>query len=109
MIDQLLVEPGTEARLRERSTDATFGLDKAHGKKQLADLHERLDIFQQRLDAEGTRSLLLVDRVGALVRRPSARNWVKALAVAQLLVAALERMDPQLPPPQPGIENVIVE
>lgn len=40
---------------------------------------------------------------------PAARNWVKALAVAQLLVAALERMDPQLPPPQPGIENVIVE
>ena len=28
VIDQLLVEPGTEARLRERSTDATFGLDK---------------------------------------------------------------------------------
>ena len=60
MIDQLLVEPGTEARLRERSADATFGLDKADGKKQLADLHERLDVFQQRLYAEGTRSLLLV-------------------------------------------------
>ena len=40
---------------------------------------------------------------------PADRNWVKALAVAQLLVAALERMDPQVPPPQPGIENVIVE
>ena len=60
MIDQLLVEPGTDARLRERSTDATFGLDKDHGKKRLADLHERLDVFQQRLYAEGTRSLLLV-------------------------------------------------
>ena len=40
---------------------------------------------------------------------PADRNWVKALAVAQLLVAALERMDPQVPPPQPGIENVVVE
>ena len=266
MIDQLLVEPGTAARLRERSADATFGLDKAHGKKQLADLHERLDVLQQRLYAEGTRSLLLVLqgidasgkdgvirsvfkglnplgcravsfkaptttelahdylwRVHAALpargelgifnrshyedivtvrimglapetvwrRRPSHvrkwermltdegttivkvflnvskeeqrkrfqeriddpekrwkfrledldvrkrfddyvdayeeaitetstdwapwyvvpadRNWVKALAVAQLLVAALERMDPQMPPPQPGIENVVVE
>ena len=266
MIDQLLVEPGTDARLRERSTDATFGLDKDQGKKRLADLHERLDVFQQRLYAEGTRSLLLVlqgiDASGkdgvirsvfkglnplgcravsfkaptttelahdylwrvhaalpargelgifnrshyedivtvrvmglapetAWRRRPSHvrkwermltdegttivkvflnvskeeqrkrfqeriddpekrwkfrlddldvrkrfddyidayeeaitetstdwapwyvvpadRNWVKALAVARLLVAALERMDPQMPPPQPGIENVVVE
>ena len=263
MIDQLLVEPGTEARLRERSTDATFGLDKDHGKKQLADLHERLDVFQQRLYAEGpeasssccrgltprqgrrhplglqglnplARRLLqganhhgararlplavhaalpargelgifnrshyediVTARVNGLApetvwrRRPSHvrewermltdegttivkvflnvskeeqrkrfqeriddpekrwkfrledldvrkrfddylaayeeaitetstewapwyvvpadRNWVKALAVAQLLVAALERMDPQLPPPQPGVENVVVE
>ncbi len=266
MIDQLLVEPGTEARLRERSTDATFGLVKDHGKKQLADLHERLDMFQQRLYAEGARSLLLVlqgidasgkdgvirsvfrglnplgcravsfkaptttelahdylwrvhaalpargelgifnrshyedivtVRVSGLApeavwrRRPSHvrewertlsdegttivkvflnvskeeqrqrfqeriddpekrwklrpedldvrkrfddyvaaydeaitetstewapwyvvpanRNWVKSLAVAQLLVAALERIDPQSPPPQPGIENVVVE
>ena len=266
MIDQLLVLPGTDARLRERRTDTTFGLDKDQGKKQLADLHERLDVFQQRLYAEGTRSLLLVlqgiDAAGkdgvirsvfkglnplgcravsfkaptatelaqdylwrvhaALPRRgelgifnrshyedivtvrvnglapetvwrrrpshvrewermltdegatvvkvflnvskeeqrkrlqeriddpekrwkfrredldfrkrfddylgayedaitetssewapwyvvPADRNWVKALAVAQLLVAALERMDPQLPPPEPDIENVVVE
>ena len=40
---------------------------------------------------------------------PADRNWVKALAVAQLLVAALERMDPQLPAPQPGVENVVIE
>jgi polyphosphate kinase 2 (PPK2 family) len=60
VIDQLLVEPGTDARLRERSTGATFGLEKDHGKKQLADLNERLDVFQQRLYAESTRSLLLV-------------------------------------------------
>jgi PPK2 family polyphosphate:nucleotide phosphotransferase len=60
VIDQLVVEPGTEARLRERSTDATFGLDKEHGKERLADLHDRLDVFQHRLYAESTRSLLLV-------------------------------------------------
>lgn len=34
---------------------------------------------------------------------PADRNWVKALAVATLLVEALERIDPQLPEPEPGI------
>ncbi len=37
---------------------------------------------------------------------PADRNWVKSLAVAELLVDALERMDPQLPDPEPGIEDV---
>ncbi len=40
---------------------------------------------------------------------PADRNWVKALAVAQLLVTTLERMDPQLPPADPGVENVVIE
>jgi PPK2 family polyphosphate:nucleotide phosphotransferase len=40
---------------------------------------------------------------------PADRNWLKAVVVAQLLVDALERMDPRLPAPQPGIERLIVE
>jgi PPK2 family polyphosphate:nucleotide phosphotransferase len=39
---------------------------------------------------------------------PADRNWVKATAVAQLLVDELERMDPQLPPAEPGIESIVV-
>ncbi len=39
---------------------------------------------------------------------PADRNWVKALAVARLLVDALERIDPQLPPAEPGIEKLVV-
>jgi PPK2 family polyphosphate:nucleotide phosphotransferase len=39
---------------------------------------------------------------------PADRNWVKALVVAQLLVAALERMDPQLPDPEPGSDGLTV-
>ena len=39
---------------------------------------------------------------------PADRNWLKALVVAQLLVDALERMDPQLPEPEPGIEGLKV-
>ena len=33
---------------------------------------------------------------------PADRNWVKATAVAELLVAALETIDPQLPSPRRG-------
>jgi PPK2 family polyphosphate:nucleotide phosphotransferase len=39
---------------------------------------------------------------------PADRNWLKAAAVAQLLVDALERIDPQLPAPEPGIEGLRV-
>jgi PPK2 family polyphosphate:nucleotide phosphotransferase len=39
---------------------------------------------------------------------PADRNWVKALATAALLVEALERIDPQLPAPEPGIAGLVV-
>ena len=37
---------------------------------------------------------------------PADRNWVKALAVDELLVAALERLDPRLPEPESGLEGL---
>jgi polyphosphate kinase 2 (PPK2 family) len=40
---------------------------------------------------------------------PADRNWLKALSVAELLSATLERMDPQLPEPDPGIEGLRIE
>ena len=40
---------------------------------------------------------------------PADRNWVKAVAVAQLLVDALEQIDPKLPEPEPGIEGLKVD
>jgi polyphosphate kinase 2 (PPK2 family) len=40
---------------------------------------------------------------------PADRNCVKPVAVAQLLVEALERIDPKLPDPEPGIENLRVD
>jgi PPK2 family polyphosphate:nucleotide phosphotransferase len=39
---------------------------------------------------------------------PADHNWLKSYVVAQLLVDALERMDPQLPPAAPGIEGLAV-
>jgi polyphosphate kinase 2 (PPK2 family) len=40
---------------------------------------------------------------------PADRNWVKSVAVAQLVVEAFQRIDPKLPDPEPGIENLRVE
>jgi len=39
---------------------------------------------------------------------PADHNWVKSTAVAELLVAALERIDPRLPAPEAGIEGLVV-
>ncbi|HVW18754.1 MAG TPA: PPK2 family polyphosphate kinase [Solirubrobacteraceae bacterium] len=40
---------------------------------------------------------------------PADRNWVKALAVAEILCEALERLDPRMPPPADGIEGLTIE
>jgi PPK2 family polyphosphate:nucleotide phosphotransferase len=37
---------------------------------------------------------------------PADRNWVKALVVAELVAGTLERLDPQLPAPEEGIEEL---
>jgi len=37
---------------------------------------------------------------------PADHNWVRNLCVAEILVDALERLDPQLPEPDPGIESL---
>ena len=39
---------------------------------------------------------------------PADRNWVKALAVAELVAGTLEALDPQLPEPEKGIEGIEV-
>jgi len=37
---------------------------------------------------------------------PADRNWVKAVAVAELLVATLAKLDPQLPDAEPGVAGL---
>jgi PPK2 family polyphosphate:nucleotide phosphotransferase len=37
---------------------------------------------------------------------PADHNWSRNLAVAEILVAALERLDPEVPEPDPGIEDL---
>jgi PPK2 family polyphosphate:nucleotide phosphotransferase len=60
LIEQLRVQPGLRAELTARDTRETFGHDKASAKKKRKELVERLNVLQQRLYAEGKRSLLLV-------------------------------------------------
>ena len=40
---------------------------------------------------------------------PADRNWVKSTAVAMLLAEALERLDPKLPEPEPGLDGLVIE
>jgi PPK2 family polyphosphate:nucleotide phosphotransferase len=40
---------------------------------------------------------------------PADRKWVRDVAVAQLLVDTLTRLDPRIPPPEPGLEGLVVE
>jgi polyphosphate kinase 2 (PPK2 family) len=40
---------------------------------------------------------------------PADRNWLKAVAVAKLLIDALERLDPRLPEPEEGLGGLVIE
>jgi PPK2 family polyphosphate:nucleotide phosphotransferase len=40
---------------------------------------------------------------------PADRNWVKSLAVAELLLDALERIDPEMPAAAEGVEGMTIE
>jgi PPK2 family polyphosphate:nucleotide phosphotransferase len=60
-VHELLVEPGSLPRLRDRDPDARPGAaGKREGLEQLAELTSRLAVLHDRLFAEETRSLLLV-------------------------------------------------
>ena len=60
MLDEVEVKPGTKARIAERDSDNTLGVDRKDGEKRLERLVERLDALQYRLYAEDRRSVLLV-------------------------------------------------
>ena len=61
MLDRLIVRPGSAAGLELRDPRATLGLPgKEEAAEQLAGLLEELSSLQERLYAEGTRSVLVV-------------------------------------------------
>lgn len=59
-IDALRVGEDEHLDLGERSTDDDFGMSKDEAEERLADTRAAIDELQQRLYAEGTRSVLLV-------------------------------------------------
>ena len=61
MLSRLVVDPGSAADLARRDPRDTLGLPgKDEAKEQLAILLEKLSSLQERLYAEGTRSVLLI-------------------------------------------------
>jgi PPK2 family polyphosphate:nucleotide phosphotransferase len=40
---------------------------------------------------------------------PADRKWYRNLVISQTIRETLEKMDPQFPPPEPGLEGVVVE
>jgi len=60
MLQSLRVDPGSAARIAERSTDDRLGREKDDAEKRLGELVERIDALQSRLFAEDRRSVLLV-------------------------------------------------
>jgi PPK2 family polyphosphate:nucleotide phosphotransferase len=60
MRDDLLVKPGDHPNFSNRDPGNRLGLDKQEGHKRTEKLHSQIELLQQRLYAEGKRSLLLV-------------------------------------------------
>jgi polyphosphate kinase 2 (PPK2 family) len=40
---------------------------------------------------------------------PADRKWFRNLIVSQTIREALEKLDPQFPPPEPGLEGIVIE
>ena len=60
VVESLRVQPGAKVNLQRWSTDTTLGWEKEAAKAELERVKVRLDELQERLAAEGTRSVLLV-------------------------------------------------
>ena len=114
--EQLLVDEGTTVvkcflnvsrdeqreRLQERIDDP-----EKRWKFRMGDLEDRAlwPKYQQAYEEAITRT---TTNVAPWYVVPADRNWVRNLAVAKILLHHLEKMNPQLPPPEDGIEGLIV-
>ena len=89
-------------RLQERLDDA-----EKRWKFRLGDLDDRLrwdafaEAYEEAIEETSTES-------APWHVVPADRNWVRNLAVAELLVETFERLDPKLPEPDPELEGIQV-
>jgi polyphosphate kinase 2 (PPK2 family) len=91
LIDDLRVGPRDDVDLRKRPTDLDFGMDKEAALARLAETRSRIDVLQQRLYAEGTRSVLLVvQAMDAAGKDGTIRNVLTGLNPAGIHVTSFK-------------------
>ena len=114
--EQLLSENGTRVikfflniskdEQKERLQDRLDKPDK-HWKFDSADLAERKrwDDYQQAFEDAITRTSTPAAPWYVV---PANRKWYRDLVVAQAIITALEEMDPHFPPPEPGLDEIVI-
>jgi PPK2 family polyphosphate:nucleotide phosphotransferase len=91
LIDALRVRPDERLDLADRPTDADFGMEKEEALERLAETRSRIDVLQQRLYAEGSRSVLLVvQAMDAAGKDGTIRNVLTGLNPAGIHVASFK-------------------
>jgi len=91
MIDDLRVKPGDRSRLSEQATDSDFGMTKDEALVRLADTRSRINVLQQRLYAESSRSVLLViQAMDAAGKDGTIRNVLTGLNPAGIRVESFK-------------------
>lgn len=114
--ERLLAENGTTIRkcwldisAEEQRKELQERIDETdkHWKFNMGDLdvraqwHDYMRVYAEAMGATSTEH-------APWYRIPADRRWVSAVSVAQLMVATLEGLDPQAPPPNPELEGVEV-
>jgi PPK2 family polyphosphate:nucleotide phosphotransferase len=70
------------------------------------DVRKHWDEYQERYE-DAISSTSTAWAPGYVV--PADHKWVRDVAVATLLVDTFETLDPRIPPPEPGLEGIVVE
>lgn len=100
LVDRLRVQPGTPAGLDGRDPGDRLGFPgQREGLERLEELVGELGIVRAYEEVIGETS---TDWAPWHVV-PADHNWVRNLAVAELVVDALRRLDPQIPGPDPAL------
>ena len=91
LVDDLRMKPGDRSRLSEQATDSDFGMTKDEALARLADTRSRIDVLQQRLYAESSRSVLLViQAMDAAGKDGTIRNVLTGLNPAGIRVESFK-------------------
>jgi PPK2 family polyphosphate:nucleotide phosphotransferase len=91
IVEKLRVAPGDQVDLAQRSTNDMFGMAKESAPAAMADMKGRLDLLQQRLYAEGRRSVLLVfQAMDAAGKDGTIRNTLSGLNPAGVRVTSFK-------------------